>query len=39
MQRIGVFVCHCGTIIAGSVDVRAVAEALGHERGVVFATE
>jgi len=24
MQRIGVFVCHCGTNIAGTVDVKAV---------------
>ena len=39
MQKIGVFVCHCGTNIAGTVDVRAVAEALGQEPGVVFATE
>ena len=29
MRRIGVFVCHCGTNIAGTVDVKAVAEALG----------
>ena len=27
MQRIGVFVCHCGTNIAGTVDVKAVAGA------------
>ena len=39
MQRIGVFVCHCGTNIAGTVDVKAVAEALGREAGVVFSTE
>ncbi len=39
MQRIGVFVCHCGTNIAGTVDVKAVAEALSHEPGVVFSTE
>ena len=39
MQKIGVFVCHCGTNIAGTVDVRAVAEALGHEPGVVFAAD
>ncbi|MBQ8357580.1 MAG: CoB--CoM heterodisulfide reductase iron-sulfur subunit A family protein [Clostridia bacterium] len=39
MQRIGVFICHCGTNIAGTVDVKAVAEALGHEAGVVFSTE
>ena len=34
MQKIGVFVCHCGTNIAGTVDVKAVAEALGHEPGI-----
>ena len=39
MQRIGVFVCHCGTNIAGTVDVKAVAEALGHEQCVVFSTD
>ena len=39
MQRIGVFVCHCGTNIAGTVDVKKVAEALSHEPGVVFSAE
>ena len=39
MQRIGVFVCHCGTNIAATVDVEAVAQALGQEPGVVFATD
>lgn len=39
MQRIGVFVCHCGTNIAGTVDVKAVAEALKIEPGVVFSTD
>ena len=39
MQRIGVFVCHCGTNIAGSVDVKSVAEALKSEPGVVFSTD
>ena len=29
MQRVGVFVCWCGSNIAGTVDVQAVAEALG----------
>ncbi len=38
MQKIGVFVCHCGTNIAGTVDVEAVADALGKEDGVVFST-
>ena len=39
MQRIGVFVCHCGTNIAGTVDVKAVAEALKSEPGVAFSTD
>ncbi|MBE6851869.1 MAG: CoB--CoM heterodisulfide reductase iron-sulfur subunit A family protein [Ruminococcus sp.] len=39
MQRIGVFVCHCGTNIAGTIDVKAVAEALKNEPGVVFSTD
>jgi len=41
-QRIGVYVCHCGTNIAGIVDVEEVArwaaEKLGH-RGVVIARD
>ena len=36
MQRIGVFVCWCGSNIAGTVDVAAVSEALKKEPGVVF---
>ena len=39
MQRVGVFVCWCGSNIAGTVDVKAVAEALKLEPGVVFSTE
>ena len=39
MQRIGVFVCHCGTNIAGTIDVKAVAAALQHEPGVVFSAD
>ena len=39
MERIGVFICHCGTNIAATVDVKAVAEALSHEPGVVFSTD
>ena len=38
MQRIGVFVCWCGSNIAGTVDVVQVAEALKNEPGVVFST-
>ena len=39
MQRIGVFVCHCGTNIAATVDVKAVAEALKLEPGVVVSKD
>ncbi len=38
MQRIGVFVCWCGSNIAGTVDVEKVSEALKNEPGVVFST-
>ena len=37
MQRIGVFVCWCGSNIAATVDVEAVANTLAKEPGVVFA--
>jgi heterodisulfide reductase subunit A2 len=36
--RIGVFVCHCGKNIAGTVDVPRATEALSHQPGVVYAT-
>ena len=39
MQRIGVFVCWCGSNIAATVDVQAVSETLSHEPGVVFSTD
>lgn len=38
MQKIGVFVCWCGSNIAGTVDVEAVAEAVKNEPGVVYST-
>jgi len=41
-QRIGVYVCHCGSNIAGMVDVADVAQwAAGHlkDRGVVIARD
>ncbi|MBP3366926.1 MAG: CoB--CoM heterodisulfide reductase iron-sulfur subunit A family protein [Treponema sp.] len=38
MERIGVFVCHCGTNIAGTVDVEKVAEELGKVSGVAYST-
>ena len=39
MQRIGVFVCHCGSNIAATVDVKKVAEMALHEPGVVHAED
>lgn len=38
MQKIGVFVCWCGSNIAATVDVEAVSQALSKESGVVFST-
>ena len=34
MQKIGVFVCHCGSNIAATVDVKKVAEMALLEPGV-----
>ena len=39
MQKIGVFVCWCGSNIAGTVDIAAVVEAAAHEPGVVYCAE
>ncbi len=39
MQRIGVFVCWCGSNIAATVDVARVAEETKSVPGVVFATD
>jgi len=39
MQRIGVFVCWCGSNIAATVDVAAVVEAVRGEPGVVCAAD
>ncbi len=38
MQRIGVFVCWCGSNIAGNRGCQAVSDALKNEPGVVFST-
>ncbi len=38
MARIGVFVCHCGTNIAGTVDVERVVQEVQKHPDVVFAT-
>lgn len=37
-MRVGVFICHCGNNIAGTVDVAKVAEAARMMPGVAFAT-
>ncbi len=39
MKRIGVFVCHCGNNIAGTVDVKRVAEEARGMRGVTYAQD
>ena len=39
MHRIGVFVCHCGTNIAATVDVARVAGELSREQGVVSSVD
>jgi heterodisulfide reductase subunit A len=38
MRKIGVFICHCGINIAGTVDVEYVAEQIGTYPGVTLAT-
>jgi heterodisulfide reductase subunit A len=38
MRRIGVFICHCGLNIAGTVDVETVAQALREYPQVAYAT-
>ena len=39
MHKIGVFVCWCGSNIAATVDVKAVAEAASKEPCVAYATD
>ncbi len=39
MRRVGVFVCHCGSNIAGTVDVERVAKEACKFPNVVFATD
>jgi heterodisulfide reductase subunit A len=38
-MRVGVFICHCGSNIAGTVDVAKVAEETRKLPGVVYATD
>ena len=39
MKRVGVFVCHCGTNIASTVDVKKVAATAAEMSDVAFATD
>jgi heterodisulfide reductase subunit A len=39
MKRIGIFVCHCGSNIAGSVDVERVVEEIERFPEVVYAVD
>ena len=39
MQRIGVFICHCGSNIAATVDVERIAQVIKAEPGVVFSAD
>ena len=39
MQRIGLFVCHCGSNIAATVDVKKVTEIMAKEPSVVHAED
>ncbi|MBA7517753.1 hypothetical protein ES705_09807 [subsurface metagenome] len=36
MKRIGVFICHCGRNISGTVDINRVMENISKYPGVVF---
>jgi heterodisulfide reductase subunit A len=39
MKRTGVFICHCGINIAGTVDVKKAAKELAKHKGVVHSEE
>jgi heterodisulfide reductase subunit A len=39
MRKLGVFICHCGVNIAGTVDVKSVAEKMGKLDDVAHSTE
>lgn len=39
MRKTGVFICHCGINIAGTVDVKKVAQELAKHEGVVHAED
>ena len=39
MQKIGVFICWCGSNIAATVDVQRLSEVIKAEPGVVYAAD
>src|SRR5512139_3248042 len=39
MKKLGVFICHCGVNIAGTVDVKSVAEQMGKIEDVAHSTD
>lgn len=39
MKRLGVFICHCGVNIAGTVDVKSVAEKVGKVEDVTHSID
>jgi len=39
MKKLGVFICHCGVNIAGTVDVKSVAEKIGKTEDVAHSTD
>lgn len=39
MKKVGVFVCHCGINIAGTVNVEKVVEEMGKNPGVAYSTD
>ena len=39
MRKLGVFICHCGANIAGTVDVKSVAEKMGKVEDVAHSTD
>ncbi len=39
MRKLGVFICHCGVNIAGTVDVKSVAEKIGQIEDVSHSTD
>src|SRR4030043_195592 len=39
MRKLGVFICHCGVNIAGTVDVKSVAETMGKVEDVAHSTD